>query len=224
MRALSKLLDIALGELGVYEVQGKNNNERILEYHSVTTLNATNDETPWCSSFVNWVVQQAGFKPTKSAMAASWKHWGKRLSKPKRGCIIGYVNTDGTGHVGFLFDQNATNYKIIGGNQKDSVTISSYSKTGRNWFFVEPKVFLNSKTARAGGAIATIGAAQTGSVIEVLTEFKSDTKVIDKNVSEIVSAVTKDKAIEHNIQQYTPIAVLLLAIFVIYDRLKKERT
>ena len=32
-------------------------NRRIIEYHSTTTLRATDDETPRCSSFVKWVMK-----------------------------------------------------------------------------------------------------------------------------------------------------------------------
>ena len=39
--------DIARDELGTDEIPGPVHNERILEYHSTTTLNASDDETPW---------------------------------------------------------------------------------------------------------------------------------------------------------------------------------
>jgi hypothetical protein len=45
--------EIAKAELGTTEVPGTQNNPRILEYHATTTLKATTDEVPWCSSFVN---------------------------------------------------------------------------------------------------------------------------------------------------------------------------
>lgn len=65
-------MPIAKAEMGIYEnsAPGKHN-KRIIEYHAVTTLKATTDETPWCSSFVNWVVKQAGYKGTDSALAKS---------------------------------------------------------------------------------------------------------------------------------------------------------
>ena len=47
-------LNITYAELGIREQSepGKHN-ARILAYHQTTTLKATDDETPWCSSFVN---------------------------------------------------------------------------------------------------------------------------------------------------------------------------
>lgn len=44
---------IAYGEIGVREVRGPNHNPRVLEYHD-TTGDFSDDETPWCASFVNW--------------------------------------------------------------------------------------------------------------------------------------------------------------------------
>jgi len=58
---LSPWMDIAVAELGVHEDSHPGqHNSRILEYHQTTTLKATTDETPWCSSFVNWVMIQSG--------------------------------------------------------------------------------------------------------------------------------------------------------------------
>jgi hypothetical protein len=47
---------------------------------AVTTGNFKDDETAWCSSFVNWVMEQArpGHKGTDSARALSWKTTGPR--------------------------------------------------------------------------------------------------------------------------------------------------
>ena len=61
---------IAIAELGVHvdSLPGQHN-ARILEYHQTTTLRATDDETPWCSSFVNWVLTQSGRRGTNSAAA-----------------------------------------------------------------------------------------------------------------------------------------------------------
>ncbi len=60
-------MDIATAELGVHEdsLPGQHN-ARIVEYHQTTTLKATDDETPWCSSFVNWVMKQSGRSGTNA--------------------------------------------------------------------------------------------------------------------------------------------------------------
>ena len=53
---------IAEAELGITEFPGAKHNNRILEYHATTGLSADDDETPWCSSFVNWNFQQLGMR------------------------------------------------------------------------------------------------------------------------------------------------------------------
>ena len=69
--------NIAQAEMGVKEILGASkNNQRILDYHATTTLGAKTDEVPWCSSFVNWVMKQAGIEGTNNAMAKSWMNWG----------------------------------------------------------------------------------------------------------------------------------------------------
>ena len=44
-------LKTAFGELGTLEVSGLQNNPKIVGYHACTGLGASDDETPWCSSF-----------------------------------------------------------------------------------------------------------------------------------------------------------------------------
>jgi len=43
----------AMKEIGQSEIGGSSHNARIIAYHATTTLRASDDETPWCSSFVN---------------------------------------------------------------------------------------------------------------------------------------------------------------------------
>lgn len=129
-------LDVAKKELNQKEIIGPEHNPRIVAYHATTTLKANNDETPWCSSFVNWCLKQAGIKGTDSATAISWLSWGKPTSA-KSGAIIVIYNTNAANssltssgnHVGFLVQETATHYQILGGNQSNKVKISSYPKT-----------------------------------------------------------------------------------------------
>lgn len=134
-------LDIAKAEIGIREdaLPGKHT-QRIIEYHKATTLRSTNDETPWCSSFVNWVVEQAGGTGTKSALARSWLEWGRKLEKPQSGCIIvikkrtpGVTQATGspTGfHVGFYVSGDEKTVRILGGNQSDQVKYSNFGLAG----------------------------------------------------------------------------------------------
>jgi uncharacterized protein (TIGR02594 family) len=61
-------IEAALAELasGVAEVVGVEHNPRILEYHTATSLGASEDEVPWCAAFVNWCLLQAGAASSSS--------------------------------------------------------------------------------------------------------------------------------------------------------------
>lgn len=121
-------MDIAYKEMGISEVSGSKHNERILEYHSATELKATDDETPWCSSFVSWCLEQAGIKSTKNAWARSYLKWGKAINKPVPGCIAVFSRGKGSGHVAFFVKDNGLSISCLGGNQGNKVCITSYPK------------------------------------------------------------------------------------------------
>ena len=120
-------LPIAQKELGVKEVPGPGDNPRIVEYLKSTSLGSPdnkNDETPWCSAFVNWCVEQARFKGTNSAWARSWLKWGREqdIGDSWLGCICVLERGLDFGHVGFLVAYDDDRVKLLGGNQGDAVT------------------------------------------------------------------------------------------------------
>lgn len=124
-------LRIALGEVGVKEFPGNADNPRIVEYLHSTNLPApsrNNDETYWCSAFVNWCVERAGYEGTDSAWARSWLNWGKKIDTPRKGCIVVFKRDSG-GHVGFYMGETETTIKVLGGNQSNEVNISGYRKS-----------------------------------------------------------------------------------------------
>jgi len=116
-------------EIGEKEFIGLKNNQRILDYHAATDLNSNQDATPWCSSFVCWVIEQCGVRSTRDAWARSYLNWGKKLKEPVKGCIVVMKRGSDSGHVGFFHDQDEDYIYILGGNQNDSVCIKAYQKT-----------------------------------------------------------------------------------------------
>lgn len=132
-------ISVAAKELGQSQIPGIHHNPRILEYHASTNLHASNDETPWCSSFVNWCLLQVGITGTKSAAAISWQHWGCP-STAKRGAITVVHSLHGTGrsssgyHVGFFFDDGGSHFRLLGGNQSHQVRVSRYPRS--SWHIV----------------------------------------------------------------------------------------
>ena len=129
-------------ELGVEEwgLAGMHNT-RILEYHETTTLGdwgRSRDETPWCSSYVNWCVSQAGLEGTSNALARSWIRWGVPATGASRyGDVVVLrrrksgadkrTGSRGGYHVAFLARMSSRYIRLLGGNQSDKVQFSTYS-------------------------------------------------------------------------------------------------
>lgn len=121
-------LVIAKNEIGTTEIPGDRDNPRILEYHRATSLAASDDETPWCAAFVNWVFKQANIPGTNSAMARSFLQWGRPIVTPIPGCVVvfqrgAYPN----GHVAFFLSKSGGRITVLGGNQSNQVKVSEYS-------------------------------------------------------------------------------------------------
>jgi uncharacterized protein (TIGR02594 family) len=127
--------DIAMQELnkGVVEYPGSPANPRIVEYLRSTSLSsamAETDETAWCSAFVNFCVEQAGFAGTDSALARSWLKWGREAEKPVVGCIVVFKRGEPpSGHVAFYVSEDERNITVLGGNQGNKVSIANYEKS-----------------------------------------------------------------------------------------------
>ncbi|SMO72005.1 TIGR02594 family protein [Fodinibius sediminis] len=131
---MNNLLKIATGELGVTEIGGETHNERILQYAEDIGLSWINDdETPWCSIFMNWVALKAGVKQSESAAARSWLNVGFSVQKPEPGDIAVYWRGNPEshkGHVGIFLGFSSDHDRIytLGGNQNNSVSISAYPR------------------------------------------------------------------------------------------------
>ncbi len=134
-------MTIAEAEVGVHEdaIPGRQN-QRIIEYHQATSLRATTDEVPWCSSFVNWVMKQAGYRGTNSALAKSWLDWGLATESPREGAVVvikkkGAASDVATGsstgfHVAFFVSASPAYIRLLGGNQGDQVRYSNFYLKG----------------------------------------------------------------------------------------------
>ena len=134
-------LKLAFGELGQVETKGKGNNPRIIEYHQMTTLKATQDSVPWCASFVCWVLEMSGIRSTRSAAAKSYLNWGYKSGMRTRGDIVIFNRppNPASGHVGFYLGETDSFIYVLGGNQSNSVSIARYSK--RN--FIEARTWID---------------------------------------------------------------------------------
>lgn len=126
-----KWLTIARAELGVREVPGSGDAPRVLEYLAATRLppSMMEDQTPWCSCFVCWVMERAGIPSTRSAAARSWLRWGVALPGPELGAVVVLTRPaggPGSGHVGLWLGPSARGPRILGGNQGNAVSVQVY--------------------------------------------------------------------------------------------------
>jgi len=129
-------LTIARREICTREAgPGEGSNPRIVAFHQATSLRAQDDKTPWCASFVSWVLEEAGIRSTRSARAKSYLEWGSALDQPRPGAITvfhrgsGPPSSRGPGHVGFFVEDRGDSIGLLGGNQRNHVNIKSYSKS-----------------------------------------------------------------------------------------------
>lgn len=123
-----KWLALARGEIGVHETPGAPATARIVEYDSCTSLRATSDEVPWCSSFVCWCLERAGLRSTLSAAARSWLKWGVPC-EAKVGAVVVFSrgSNPAAGHVAIVNKLPEQGYvEVVGGNQGDKVSIARF--------------------------------------------------------------------------------------------------
>ena len=99
------------------------------------------DKVPWCSGFVNYVAWILRLPRSKSLRARSWLNVGEviNLENAEAGFDIVIFKRGGAdqpgpevikaaGHVGFFAGVEGSKILVLGGNQSDSVSISSYKK------------------------------------------------------------------------------------------------
>ena len=130
MPADAPWLVIAEREMGVSEIPGNTDNPRILEYLQTTPSANQTDEEAWCSAFISWCIEQAGFQSTRDPAARSWLNWGTSLAEPRQGCIavLSRGSNPMKGHVGFyVATKESGGLALLGGNQGNRVTVSSYA-------------------------------------------------------------------------------------------------
>jgi uncharacterized protein (TIGR02594 family) len=122
--------------LGVAELPGQRDNPQIMMYHQTTRGGARDDETAWCSSFVNYCVRQAGLHGTDDKWALSWHEqgFGQDVTEdPREGDIVVFRRrspTETGGHVGFFIGQQGDKIQILGGNQGDRVSMAPFPRDG----------------------------------------------------------------------------------------------
>lgn len=146
-----KLIELALSQYGITEWAGDEHNPEVLKYFDETgNAWVDDDETAWCSAYVNWVAKMAGYEWTSKLNARSWLDIGDTIRYNMRGLevteqdydefykdielgdivIFWRIKEDSPyGHVGFYIADDEHYYYVLGGNQNNKVQISKYPKS-----------------------------------------------------------------------------------------------
>lgn len=127
-------MEFAVAEAKRWHGQKENEITKESNYHALLKTGRktlVGNSNPWCASFVNWCLKQAGYVPTSApASSQSFRHDKNytRIDKPIYGAIAVYTDTHNSakGHVGFLYALTPNGSPIIlGGNQSDTIDFES---------------------------------------------------------------------------------------------------
>ncbi|WP_064579601.1 DUF4280 domain-containing protein [Streptobacillus moniliformis] len=107
---------------------------KIVMYHKIGGGIDANSQIPWCSSFVNWILDVSGIGSFKTASSQQMINKLKRIDKPLYGSILIFTkynkNNEATGHGHITFLMGITDdkkqYICLGGNQEREIKYSKY--------------------------------------------------------------------------------------------------
>ena len=123
---------LAMEFYGLKEIPGEQNNPIILGwFQDIGYSWVQDDETAWCSCFINWLAWKLGIERSGKLDARSWLKVGEEVNNPQRGDLVVFWRKSirsWKGHVGLYipsrFDEE--NVYCLGGNQSNMVKISPY--------------------------------------------------------------------------------------------------
>jgi uncharacterized protein (TIGR02594 family) len=102
------------------------------------------NSNPWCASFVNWCLMQAGYAKTATPMDSQSFRWSKsfvKIDQPVFGAVAVYKHTKG-GHAAFVYARTKDGRPILlGGNQSDAINFGTQNAKELKGFFV-PAAYL----------------------------------------------------------------------------------
>jgi uncharacterized protein (TIGR02594 family) len=118
--------------LGIRELKGRAHNKTIVNlYRDAGHPSVSDDETPWCAAFVGACLGRAGVNNTKSLMARSYTTWGRAAGMTTIGAVavLSRGSNPSLGHVGFIVGETSEKLFLLGGNQKNSVSVQAFPKS-----------------------------------------------------------------------------------------------
>jgi uncharacterized protein (TIGR02594 family) len=127
---MNDLLIKALSYYGLREVFGPEHNPEIVKFfHDIGYKWVNDDETAWCSAFMNYICMVTGYERSMKLDARSWLKLPVKVIEPTLGDIVIFSTGDPTswkGHVGIYISRNTNYVYTLGGNQSNMVGINPY--------------------------------------------------------------------------------------------------
>lgn len=128
-----KIVEQALKYYGQSGIVGPKSNNSILSFFNKSGhLEIKDDDTPWCSAFINAVASDLNLPKSGLLNARSWLTIGKETKSPEMGDIVILWRESPTswkGHVGIYIASNDKFIWILGGNQNNEVNTSKFDKS-----------------------------------------------------------------------------------------------
>lgn len=115
---------------GLKEVPGPKHNPVILGWLRRLKAWWSEDETPWCGTFVAHCLEASGLPIIPNWFRAKeWAFYGSNLraSHVAPGAILVFARSGG-GHVGFYVGEDANFFYVLGGNQSNAINVMRIAK------------------------------------------------------------------------------------------------
>lgn len=122
---------MGLTQYGIREWKEGSNPEILKFFHAIGQTWIYEDETAWCSAFLNWCCLMTGKDYSGKLTARSWLNVGREVKNPITGDVVIFWREDKDswkGHVGFYVKQDFHFIYVLGGNQDNEVCIKKYPK------------------------------------------------------------------------------------------------
>lgn len=136
--------DIAKRFVGFEDVIGPHSNPAVLAMLQIVDKTVKDDDTPWCSAFVNYIAWLLGLERSNSLAARSWLKIGQVIDLPEAVCGFDVVIMKrpanvlkpeaepgaeviaARGHVGFFGGLSGGGQRVylLGGNQSGGKMVS----------------------------------------------------------------------------------------------------
>jgi len=123
----------AMDFYGLKEIVGEEDNPQIVQFfQDIGHSWVKDDETAWCSCFINWLAKECGCQKSGRLDARSWLNIGRDIKYPALGDVVVFwreSKDSWKGHVGLFAGATDTVIHTLGGNQDNKVCIKPYPKS-----------------------------------------------------------------------------------------------